>query len=246
MKLGVLVVISVLLFLGVVVYNRLFLKIRISQYLQKEQEKRDEFSRLRQEMARDFHDEMGNHLASIINMVNVLKLRLKACDDQTQTVLDKIEQSSKSLFDGTREFMWTIDPENDNMEDILVYLRDYGVEFFSNTSIEFVVGKNLISNVGNLPVITGSSRHIIAIFKEAMTNCLKHSGAQKVTLDTIYNGDSLSVRVTDDGQGLRGRMGRGLKNMQIRALKVNAILKCESFKNGFTVELKFNNPKIGI
>ena len=197
-------------------------------------------------MARDFHDEMGNHLASIISMVNILSIKLKTDDKQILSILKKVEFASKELFQGTREFMWTIDPDHDNLVEILVYLRDYGVSFFQNTNIDFEVGKDILIGAETIPVQPGSCRHIVAIFKEAMTNCLKHSHATRVTLSSESTSGSFTIILQDNGIGVRDKMGRGLQNMQTRALKINSILKCKNIDLGFSVALKFNHLKIVI
>jgi signal transduction histidine kinase len=173
-------------------------------------------------------------------------MKLKTNDQQILSILKKVEFASKELFQGTREFMWTIDPDHDNLVEILIYLRDYGVDFFQNTNIDFEVGKNLLTGAEALPVQPGSCKHILAIFKEAMTNCLKHSHAAKVTLSSESTNHSFTIIFCDNGIGVREKMGRGLQNMQTRALKVNAILKCENMEQGFSVALKFNNLKIVI
>ena len=163
-----LVFISVLFFFGVVAYNRVFLKRKIGQYIKIERKRQESVNHLRQEMARDFHDEMGNHLASIISMVTVLKLKLCNEGPEICSILDKVEIASKNLFGGTREFMWTIDPDHDNLADILLFLRDYGVNFFHNTNIEFEASHELLKHSEIVWVMPGTSRHIIAIFKEAI------------------------------------------------------------------------------
>ncbi|MCB0506616.1 MAG: hypothetical protein KDC58_14095, partial [Cyclobacteriaceae bacterium] len=61
--------------------------------------RRKEAESLRVMMAQDFHDEMGNKLASIIVLVSTLQMLIKDKDKEIQKALIRIETASKQLFD---------------------------------------------------------------------------------------------------------------------------------------------------
>jgi len=191
-------------------------------------------------MARDFHDEMGNHLASIISMANVLSLHLGQKDFKTTLTLKKIEESSKALYDGTREFMWTMEPEHDKLSEILLFLRDFGVNLFRNTSIEFSLTNNLDNSELDIHFAAGTSRHIICIFKEAMTNTLKHSGATRASLSCeIFDKEELGIlHFKDNGTGMVAEGGRGVNNMMNRATKIQSELLIKKEGGGCEIQLK--------
>ncbi len=72
---------------------------------------------------------------------------------------------------------------------------------------------------------------IMRILQEAATNIVKHSQAQRMTMDAGVRGSDLHIEVTDDGVGLPEeavRAGaRGLKNMHYRATEIGAQLTIE-------------------
>lgn len=228
---------SAIFFLAVVLYNRYFVRFKISHFIREERSRQKALEIVRKEMARDFHDEMGNHLASIISMVNILSLQLQPKDDKTSSMLQKIEQSSKILYEGTREFLWAMEPDHDNLAEVLLYLRDFGVRLFENTEIGFQVEKNL-DKLKEVVLPAGSSRQILSIFKEAMTNTLKHSRADHAMLSGTNLVNHVLIRFEDNGHGMNGERGRGINNMISRASKIHSEISWVNNGKGLEVHLR--------
>ncbi|TAG51125.1 MAG: hypothetical protein EAZ27_13875, partial [Cytophagales bacterium] len=82
-----------------------------------------EEKRQREETAREFHDQIGNKLASISNLTKLVNL--KKNDAEKQNVLDQITASSNDLYDNFRDFLWAKDPKSDYSHELFMYLRDY-------------------------------------------------------------------------------------------------------------------------
>jgi signal transduction histidine kinase len=82
--------------------------------------------------------------------------------------------------------------------------------------------------------------HILRILQEAFTNILKHAHASCIRVDTGVEGDRVSIRVTDNGQGFgdaRRTQGRGLSNMLDRARRVGGELTIQPSPSGTTLAL---------
>lgn len=78
------------------------------------------------------------------------------------------------------------------------------------------------------------------IFKEAMNNCSKYSECENVELNISSNESYSSIELTDDGKGFnieKKSKGRGLKNMMVRAKKMNANITIRSNNNGTSILL---------
>ncbi len=239
-------VVTTLIFLLFILYNNTLLNSRIKEIGIIEDNRRKEIDAIRKEMAIDFHDEMGNHLASIIAMVSALSIKLSASDKSISDVLYKLENSSKFLYKGTKEFIWSMDPQSDNLFEVLTYLRDKGVEYFSNTSIMFKVTRHFLDDARAITLPIGTSRHLLGIFKEAMTNSLIHSNADELTFDSKVNQvtGGFEIILSDNGQGLKkkdtNKSTKGLYNMDIRAEKINAQLIIEKNQpRGLKVIVKY-------
>lgn len=74
--------------------------------------------------------------------------------------------------------------------------------------------------VESVQLQTFASRHIIFIFKEAMTNVAKHSGAKEVLLEMAVFQDYVSISLQDDGawkEPSEGEPHNGLHNMEKRS-----------------------------
>jgi signal transduction histidine kinase len=212
-------------------------KIRVNEAIDRvlalEKIRTKEIEDLRVMMARDFHDEMGNKLASIIVLVSTLELLLKDETDEIKQALKKIESDSKSLFSGTKTFIWSIDPKSDSLYEIFNYIIHFGTDLFENTPIKFLVKTVTDNSLTKIIMPVGVSRQIFFIFKEAMTNSLVHANASIIEFSFKVDASAATYNVTlfDNGIGLTAASQtspRGLNNMKSRAGKINGRL---SFSN---------------
>lgn len=214
-------------------------KVKIKRALAVQQIREDEASRVRKTMARDFHDNMGNQLASITVFTNLINLKLKNKSKEIDSLLQNIEKHSKSLYTGTKDFIWSMDPESDNLLEIFTYLKDFGEDLFDHTTIRFYSNAD---DLGDklLIVPSGWSRQIVLIFKEAMTNALKYSGATELNFSFELDRSHFVITCTDNGSGFdeeKAKMGNGVRNMKDRASKINSQLEISNTGTGTKVAL---------
>ena len=214
----------ILLLLALILYSVMYrMRRRVAKIMEVEHIRQREQENLRKEIARDFHDEMGNQLTRIINYVSLLKLSSHENGNQKQNgqsnglgeLFNKVEASAKTLYTGTRDFIWAIDPVNDELSQLFIHLRDFGVKLFEEKSINFRANNNM-REAGKLPY--GFSREANLIFKEAMTNAFKHSQANNVMLMMSKAYDIVSIELSDDGVGFdcSAIATNGLKNIKGR------------------------------
>ncbi|HRI79063.1 MAG TPA: triple tyrosine motif-containing protein, partial [Cyclobacteriaceae bacterium] len=214
----------------------------ISKAIEVEHIRQQEQASLRKEIARDFHDEMGNQLTRIINYVSLMRLNGNGHGPELYT---KVEESAKYLYNGTRDFIWAIDPVNDDLSKLFLHVRDFGEKLFEEKNIQFRAYNEIKEKV-RLPY--GFSREANLIFKEAMTNAFKHSGAQNVSfyLQTKENGYAMTL--DDDGSGIdpeKINVSNGIKNIRSRAEKIQSSLIIETLSGGrgTRIQLKFSTIK---
>ena len=83
------------------------------------------------------------------------------------------------------------------------------------------------------------SRNLIMIFKEALNNCLKYSGAKHVKLEVSLDvHKTLVLRLTDDGKGFEVegvKRGHGIDNMNVRAERLSGKLYIDSREGRGTI-----------
>jgi signal transduction histidine kinase len=225
----------------IVIINRVYYRFRLKKYLREEQLKRDEALRIKQQMSMDFHDELGNKLAGVMSYSSALRLTSK--NPELSDALEYIENSAQEIFYRTKDFIWAIDVESNNLLEVLIYLRDFGVKFFERRKIEFNLRSPLEQSVFDRALADGHNRQIILIFKEAMTNIFKHSAATRVELQASVGKDNTAIiSIEDNGHGRINLLtpGHGLRNMKKRAENMKAALEFEkSDLGGLKVRLEF-------
>jgi len=79
---------------------------------------------------------------------------------------------------------------------------------------------------------------IFRTFKEAVTNVLKHSAAEKCEINVKVDSNNITIKVKDNGQwrGEDKKSGFGLNNMLRRVENMNGIFKIDK-ENGTVVEM---------
>jgi ligand-binding sensor domain-containing protein/signal transduction histidine kinase len=240
------VLIFALILVGFVIVNNYRIKIRINQLLMLEKLNKEEFERIQKKVAMDFHDEIGNHLTSISMLVQLIRNKDWDIPGELEDYLMKIDTESKNLFLGTKDFIWSIDPKNNNLREVFYKIRDYGEEVFDTTDIKFQV-KNGITSDANVNLPPGFTRQIVLIFKEAINNTIKHAGCSVVSFSVSIYPDMFIIKLSDNGVGFNTdeiEYYNGLKKMKIRGEKIKGDLIFNSgSENGTEVILKADTNK---
>ncbi len=231
-----------LLILAALITFYLIYKIRLIN-----QEKRlREIEGIRRRIADDFHDDLGHKLTRISLYSELIKNQDEFGTDQ-KLYLDKISEASNSLFYETKDFIWSIDPGQDSVYDVLVYIKDFGDDFFSRTNVSFKVDA-IDERFKDYSLPMKMKREIVLIFKEAMHNVLKHSDAEVSELNASVEDRFLTIELKDNGKGFdvdnSDPSGRGLKSMKKRAAVINGKVEVESYDTGTTVKFTTNFSEV--
>jgi ligand-binding sensor domain-containing protein/signal transduction histidine kinase len=208
--------------------------------------RKEEQDKVRQRTAEDFHDEMGNKLTRINILTDILKSKMGGNHTELSHLADQIKENSIQLYSGTRDIIWSLNPASDNLYEILQRIRDFGSELFDETEVSFAF-QGLEESYRDIKLPIDYSRNLIMIFKEALTNALRHAACTQVTLEVKRVPDEqLSIRLSDDGSGFKEQLmqkGHGIANMNIRATRIGASLKVDTFEQqGTIIELRFKIP----
>lgn len=220
-------------------------KRKLKRQLREDALRKEEQSRVRERTAEDFHDEVGNKLTRINVLTSVLKSKLNTPNSDAERIIQQIQDNSQQLYAGTRDILWSLQPSNDNLFEILNHVRDLAAELFSETDISFSISGN-DESFKDYKMPLDKSRNFIMIWKEALNNCMKYSGAKNVLFQIQRTSENtIQVRLVDDGKGfdaLTVLQGNGLKNMQSRAKRLDATLAILSNENKGT-QIVLNLPE---
>lgn len=191
---------------------RYMIKRRVSLQLEKiEREKQIERERSR--ISKDMHDEVGSSLTKIA-ILSELATRDK---EHSETHLHKITGTSREIIDSMGQIIWAINPQNDQLEHLMAYLREFCSELLEPAQVSYQL--NFPDQLPELAVSAEYRRNIFLIIKESLNNAIKHSHASHIELSIEITGQTLFYALKDNGVGLPveiKKFGNGLTNMKKR------------------------------
>jgi len=174
-------------------------EIRVSTLDRLVKERTEELSELRQNLALDFHDETGNMLSAISRLSAMLKRRLTGQPEMTE-IVDRIIHHSNHLYATSRDFLWGMNDNSNNPYELFDYLTSFGQQYYNQFNISFEAIPAVTRTNGQAPLLPWfASRHIVFIFKEAMTNAARHSGATHIAFEMEINDNALNLWLQDNG-----------------------------------------------
>lgn len=193
---------------------------------------------LRQKLSADMHDDIGSTLSSISLYTHSLLMQPQA--DPQRNTLEKIKQNAQNVQESIGDIIWSVNPNMDVMEQVIARMRAFGADMTEHAGIafEFTAG----AEVSTLSLAMAMRKNMYLIYKEAVNNAVKYSGASKISASLKEEMGIFAMVVTDDGVGFdvtAKPTGNGLSNMQRRAEEVGAGITILSEKGkGTTVTLK--------
>lgn len=205
-----------------------------------------EQARLRRRIATDFHDDFGARAARISMTAHLLNDGTEAIGKGLAEHLDRLALDAQKLSREMREMTWELDPERDSLLDLAAYLKGYSDELFDATPIAFSL-EGISQDLDRVILPMEWRQQIGRIFKEGMTNALKHAaGCHRVWLGFAVDRGVLQIELRDDGSGfgvVGVRRGNGLKNMRERARSLHGELAIDSCPGGgTTIRLRVKLP----
>ena len=189
---------------------------------------------LRQRIAADLHDDVGNLLTQI-SMHSDLLRETPHSPAQTRARLDTLAIASRQAAQQMSDVVWSLDAGSLRLGQLLDRMRDHAQEVLppAGLDVRFRVPADLPD-----PALAPALLHnVYLIYKEALHNVVKHAHATTVTVQVAAVA-GLTLTVADDGRGHDGSPrpgGRGLANMQARARTVGGTVRYEPLATGFAV-----------
>ena len=213
---------------------------RVNEKIHIERVKAEENERVRKMASQDLHDEFGNSLTRISVLTELIKNKIsKGESEAVKSDLEKIAENTGRLYQGTKDFIWSIRMDSDLLFESAIRIKDYADDMMSAQDIVFET-LGIEQDLKSVHLPQGSSRQIVVIFKEAIANTLKHSKADKAQLEvTILSQNYAQLRWSDNGVGLKNvtnAQGNGLQNMKSRAKMIGADLRIHG-ENGTEIIL---------
>jgi len=189
----------------------------------------------RERLTREMHDGLGGQLVSALSMVergvadpNEVAEALRRAIDDIRIVIDSLDPSATYLPASLAKLRVRLE----------LLLRRNGIDF--RWSLEDIPGLETFP-----PEV---ALHVLRIIQEAITNTLRHAGAESVEVEISTSSDEprqLHISIRDDGRGLpmsTSSTGRGIKNIRFRAEELGAVLRIEGTSSGTEIDLTIPFP----
>jgi signal transduction histidine kinase/ligand-binding sensor domain-containing protein len=193
--------------------------------------------RIRTRLASDLHDDLGSGLAEIAILAEVAK---QQDGSNGVEVMSTVAERARELRGTMGDIVWSVDPARDNLTDVIRRWRQAAVGLLGGVSLAFTAPPEAVTDAVNVP--PDRRRHLLLLFKEAVTNVARHARAAHVTIQVMVDGGQLHVWIRDDGCGFAPAnvpTGNGLRSLAHRAKELNGKLEIHSApQRGTTVELR--------
>lgn len=183
--------------------------------------------RLREHIARDLHDEMGSTLSSISMLSETALVHLQRDIDRKR--FDVIGERTRQVMDTMSDIVWSINPRNDSMENVLRRMKEFAVETLEARNMRLHFEADTTLSLLKLPM--EQRKDFYLIFKESLNNAAKYAQGSDVWVSVKKENGFFTFEVRDNGQGFdptQVKMGNGLWNMQQRAERLGGKIDIKS------------------
>lgn len=196
-----------------------------------ETEKQKENAIIRSRISQDIHDDISSGLTKISWLAELLIA--KSTSDPTHSdlgLLDKINANSRETISKLGEIIWSTNPDRDNLESLLSYIRNYISKYLEDTSFQYKI--NFPEELPEIFINPALRRNLFLVLKEALHNAVKYSKAKEIKISFSLSDTYYCLSVGDNGIGMKEGViqggGNGLNNMRKRMEAIQGTLKIES------------------
>jgi len=201
-----------------------------------------ETERLR--VAREMHDGVNQVIASVKMRLRKVESCVGMLNPAAREILARCDKLLVQALEENRRIAHNLRPSDLDELGLAVACRNFCKEIQTRTNL--MVKCNIAPLGQRLPPAV--ELNLFRIVQEALTNVEKHAHAKTVRLRLSFQGNSVVLRIQDDGRGLapqrpkarRGKWrGIGLTNMRERALSLGGACEVLSTpKKGTTVSVR--------
>jgi signal transduction histidine kinase len=178
---------------------------------------------IRDDIARDLHDEVGSTLSSISMYSEAMQNSLTDGEyKKVHDMIGQVGQNSRETMENMKEIIWAINTKNDKLNNLKDRMQAHAASVFSAQGIMFTFISEKEFN--SLTLSIDFRKNILLLFKECINNISKHSNAGEVEIRLDIMDNKLRLLIKDNGRGFdttRVFDGNGLQSMKDRAYEMN-------------------------
>jgi signal transduction histidine kinase len=173
------------------------LRAQIQQRQKAEHQRMLEQERAR--IAHDLHDELGADITEI----SMLATRAQAdngAGEEGRRCLTQMGDKSRQMVAKLEEIVWAMNPQHDSLGALVSYFSFYADRFLGLANIKLSLDAS--EDAAGVAVEARARYQLFLVFKEALANVVKHSGATEARVAIRVEPRALTVTVADNGCGL--------------------------------------------
>ena len=183
----------------------------------------------RHRLYRDLHDGVGPALAGARQRIDTAMALRETNPDASLRLLEEASAGMSAMLGEVRGLVQGLRPPALDELGLVEAVRAATAPAAASVDV------TVEGTTGVLSPAVEVAAYRIAV--EAITNALRHSAAGNVAVSFATHGDSLAVRVSDDGDGFAdAAAGGGLRSMRDRAESLGGRLRIDSTARGTVVE----------
>ena len=137
--------------------------------------------------------------------------------------------------------VWSLQPRNDNFDQMLLRIKSYALENLSVKNIEIYF--DIDEKLSGIKIAANKRKELFLIYKEVLNNIQKYANATQVHIQFKRLGGDLRMEIRDNGIGFDIKAlndGNGMFTMRERAAALNGNFDMDSEPGkGTTVVLTF-------
>ena len=178
-------------------------------------EKQREAERVRMNVSRDIHDELGGSLSKIALLSDLVQQG--GADAERADRLRAIADNARQVRGALNDVVWATDPGSDHAGALLHHVADRAHRLLDGTGVELLL--DLHADDQEQTLGPAFKRDLSMVVKEALNNALKHARPTAVAVRFHIHPDRYELTVTDNGRGVGHSpvdRGNGLTNMRER------------------------------
>ncbi|SOE23901.1 Histidine kinase [Spirosomataceae bacterium TFI 002] len=216
-----------LYFMGAAFIIYFIYRLRVKQLLK--------YRDLRVKVSSDLHDDVGSLLTGVSLKSQLLAMNKSG---KEKKILNDLSELSQKAMEQMRDIVWALDARKDSIDDLKLRMIDFAEQNLTLKNIKYKI------EVKTMPGLKGINpeqrQNIYYIFKEAVTNILKHSNASHVNVFVQKNAKNTTFIIHDNGivtDDIK-LSGQGLSNIQMRVERLNGKVIFDSSK-GFKISIQY-------
>ena len=184
----------------------------------------------RQRIGQDLHDDLCQRLGAIALLSGSLAKEVSVLDEKLGEKVGKIPSLITETIGSCRNLARGLHPVTLASAGLPAALEELATRIPADVKFHWPHSERIDFE----PML---ALHLYRIAEEAVTNAVKHAGANSITIKLAILAGRPVLEIADDGKGIGEKLkteGMGLRNMQYRASVIGGELTVEARKGGGT------------